>query len=681
MRRGSCSQFPPHPALSAGSGGLLRGRGLRIGDGLGGGHGPRHVAARSRPPGLAPSSVLAYLAQAAEALTHLHSQTPPVIHGDVKPANLILTTGGRVKLVDFGISSAPNALRRRLGTPGYRAPELASDGAPSRASDVYALAATAFALLTGAPPIGRSAALGGHRPRSGTAARGRDPPGDGDEPGAATGHAGRAGLSGCARAGRRRCPSGVTHVLSVRNRGGERHVGLRAGRDGAGAGAARRADGRGCVERCGGRFLKSKGDPIPPSRRSSRRHSALDAALAATRALVDRDGGRKVFASPCGSVSTPVRRSAAGPTTSGRPVSLAARVRDQADGGQILLSSVTTRLDLRTCASGLGTRRPRSAPPARRRVYRSESTPSRAAGVILATSGERTVPYRGLLAFEPEDRGLLLRPRTRRRRADRPARGGKAAGRRGSLGERQIVGAQGRPHRCGARGRGARRSTRTHLLTPGHAHRLRASPIRSAVLLVVDQFEELFTLCPGRRSQAGVHRRAARRPRAGGDRRASRHVRQARRSPRTRPRGRRQPATARGYERRGARACRDRARTIGGAAARAGTGQLAVRDVAGQPGALPLLSHALRATWERRDGRTLTGAGYRETGGVPLAIARTADGLLASLSLEQRQMMRGMFLRLTEIGDGGVSRRRVELDELVPKGVPPKSFRPCSSAR
>ena len=73
-------------------------------------------------PGLAASSVLAYLAQAAEALTHLHSQSPPVIHGDVKPANLILTRGGRVKLVDFGLSSAPGAPWRRAGTPGYRAP-------------------------------------------------------------------------------------------------------------------------------------------------------------------------------------------------------------------------------------------------------------------------------------------------------------------------------------------------------------------------------------------------------------------------------------------------------------------------------------------------------------------------------------------------------------------------------
>src|SRR5207253_3749206 len=44
-------------------------------------------------PGLAPSSVFAYLAQAAEALTHLHGQHPPIIHGDVKPANLILARG------------------------------------------------------------------------------------------------------------------------------------------------------------------------------------------------------------------------------------------------------------------------------------------------------------------------------------------------------------------------------------------------------------------------------------------------------------------------------------------------------------------------------------------------------------------------------------------------------------
>ncbi len=105
-------------------------------------------------PGLAPSSVIGWLADAAAALTHLHTLDPPVVHGDVKPANLVLTAGGRVVLVDFGLSSSPDSLRRRHGTVGFAAPELAAGEPPSRASDIYSLAATAFALLTGAPPSG-----------------------------------------------------------------------------------------------------------------------------------------------------------------------------------------------------------------------------------------------------------------------------------------------------------------------------------------------------------------------------------------------------------------------------------------------------------------------------------------------------------------------------------------------
>src|SRR5262249_2061060 len=89
---------------------------------------------------------------AAEALTFLHTQDPPVIHGDVKPANLILTRGGRVKLVDFGLSCTLGTRAQRRGTAGFRAPELQDGAPPSRAGDVYALAATAYALLAGAPP-------------------------------------------------------------------------------------------------------------------------------------------------------------------------------------------------------------------------------------------------------------------------------------------------------------------------------------------------------------------------------------------------------------------------------------------------------------------------------------------------------------------------------------------------
>src|SRR5262249_4775764 len=97
-------------------------------------------------PALAPSTVLRHLAQAADALTALHAHDPAVVHGDVKPANLILTSGGKVVLVDFGLASAGGGARR-AGTPGFVAPEVAAGGPPTRASDIYSLAVTAFALL------------------------------------------------------------------------------------------------------------------------------------------------------------------------------------------------------------------------------------------------------------------------------------------------------------------------------------------------------------------------------------------------------------------------------------------------------------------------------------------------------------------------------------------------------
>ena len=98
-----------------------------------------------------------------------------------------------------------------------------------------------------------------------------------------------------------------------------------------------------------------------------------------------------------------------------------------------------------------------------------------------------------------------------------------------------------------------------------------------------------------------------------------------------------------------------------------GLSDVVLRDVAAEPGALPLLSHALRATWERRDGRTLTVEGYRESGGVASAIARTADAVVDALPETQRELARGVFLRMTELGEGiEDTRRRVTIDELVP---------------
>jgi len=86
-----------------------------------------------------------------------------------------------------------------------------------------------------------------------------------------------------------------------------------------------------------------------------------------------------------------------------------------------------------------------------------------------------------------------------------------------------------------------------------------------------------------------------------------------------------------------------------------------------EPGALPLLSHALLATWERRRGRTMTLDGYRASGGVRGAIAETAENLFTDqLNQTQQKMARDVFLRLTELGEGTEdTRRRAALNELV----------------
>ena len=88
-----------------------------------------------------------------------------------------------------------------------------------------------------------------------------------------------------------------------------------------------------------------------------------------------------------------------------------------------------------------------------------------------------------------------------------------------------------------------------------------------------------------------------------------------------------------------------------------------------EPGALPLLSHALLATWQRRRSRTLTLSGYTASGGVRGAIAETAEAVFYDrLDPEQRLVARQIFLRLTELGGDAATadtRRRVSFAELV----------------
>lgn len=88
-------------------------------------------------------------------------------------------------------------------------------------------------------------------------------------------------------------------------------------------------------------------------------------------------------------------------------------------------------------------------------------------------------------------------------------------------------------------------------------------------------------------------------------------------------------------------------------------------ETKGQPGYLPMLSHALLETWRHRRGGVLTLAGYLAAGGVTGAIARTAEEIHAEYDEEQRATVRKIMIRLTSLGDGTEdTRRRVQRSEL-----------------
>ena len=98
---------------------------------------------------------------------------------------------------------------------------------------------------------------------------------------------------------------------------------------------------------------------------------------------------------------------------------------------------------------------------------------------------------------------------------------------------------------------------------------------------------------------------------------------------------------------------------------------LLLHDVGSEPGALPLLSHALLETWQRRRGRTMTLSGYAASGGVRGAIAETAETVFTDqFTPEQQAIARRIFLRLTELNDETSTtdtRRRATFNELILK--------------
>jgi WD40 repeat protein len=201
---------------------------------------------------------------------------------------------------------------------------------------------------------------------------------------------------------------------------------------------------------------------------------------------------------------------------------------------------------------------------------------------------------------------------------------------------------------------------------------LAEAPPESRLLLLVDQFEEVFTLCQdeGERRQfiralhglagdadgraavvlgirADFYARCADHPELA----AAIQDNQALVGPMT------QSELRRSIEDPAARA---------GLRLEPGLVETVLGELGDEPGPLPLLSHALFATWQRRTDGTLTVAGYRAAGGVRQAIAQSAEALFGALGPDEQRLARSIFLRLTSLGEGTEdTRRRVARAELV----------------
>ena len=111
--------------------------------------------------GLPPEEAVRIVTEAAEGLAHAHAAG--VIHGDIKPENILLEAGtGRAVLADFGLAQLARGLKGEAspgiaGSPPYMAPEQLAGGVPDVRADIYALGATFYRLLTGEAPFRGSA--------------------------------------------------------------------------------------------------------------------------------------------------------------------------------------------------------------------------------------------------------------------------------------------------------------------------------------------------------------------------------------------------------------------------------------------------------------------------------------------------------------------------------------------
>jgi class 3 adenylate cyclase len=372
----------------------------------------------------------------------------------------------------------------------------------------------------------------------------------------------------------------------------------------------------------------------------------------------------------------------------GVDVHRAARIAAAAHGGQALVSERTRELLPRDAALSifrdLGAHRLKDLPDPER-LYQlvidglpKSFPPPRVHEEALLAAGlpdyslppaAVPCPYKGLVPFEPDDAEFFF---GRERLAEH------LVGRLDAAAFVAVVGPSGSGKsslvRAGVVPELQRRDGAHHpaLFSPGE-HPLAALAVEGdSALVVVDQFEEVFTLCRdenerrafidalldaaerGRRVvvalRADFYGHCAAYPRLA----AALENRQVLVGPMS------EEELRRAIERPAEHA---------GLLLEPGLVEGILRDVVGEPGALPLLSHSLLETWKRRSGRMMTLIGYLRTGGVQGAIAKTAETVYREeLSLDQQALARNIFLRLTELGEGTENtRRRVAIAELMPR--------------
>ncbi|MEU0410834.1 helix-turn-helix domain-containing protein [Streptomyces griseorubiginosus] len=317
---------------------------------------------------------------------------------------------------------------------------------------------------------------------------------------------------------------------------------------------------------------------------------------------------------------------------------------------------------------------------------RWKETVAQTAGDGLRDDDGALVPYRGLARFETGDSGLFFgRERLTTDLVDllRRRRFAAVFGPSGS-GKSSLLRAGLIPVLRGAQEQGSRPAA-IRILTPGeqpartHAHLLTPAVAQDGcdeadTFVIVDQFEEVFTLChdPDERTRFIDLLLAARRPdsrlrvllavrgdfygRCAEHRDLADALRDANLLA-----GAMSPAELRD-------AVVKPATAAGLTVERALTARL-VAEVADAPGGLPLLSHALLETWRRRRGKTLTLAGYEAAGCLDGAITKTAEEVYGRFTTDQEVAARRLLLRMVVPGDGTPDTRRpLERAELPAAG-------------